>query len=233
MDRLRHISLALLLTLCAASLFARSENVDDDSFRFDAGAGIGMSGYLGDANQSNFLKHPGFGAQLSMRYIPNSRMAFRAVLAIASLSGDTSDWDNVLPNEQNFSFKSTDFDIGVRYEFNFFPYGIGESYKKLRRWTPYLMTGLGLNIASCDGNTAAAPSIPLGVGVKYKLRPRWNITAEFSMTKVFGDKVDGKLLNDLYGIKSSFIKNTDWVSMISVGITYEFSQRCSTCHYVD
>jgi hypothetical protein len=71
----------------------------------------------------------------------------------------------------------------------------------------------------------------MGVGVKYKLKPRWNLAAEFTMTKVFGDKVDG--LSDLTGIKSSFIKNTDWYSLLSVSISYEFGLRCATCHYVE
>ena len=34
-------------------------------------------------------------------------------------------------------------------------------------------------------------------------------------------------------IKSSFLKNNDWYSRLSVGITYEFGRRCETCHYVD
>lgn len=228
MTRLR-LTLFTLMTACLLSKAADN----DDSYRFDAGAGIGMSGYLGDANGSNIFKRPGAGGQLSARFLPNSRMAFRAVATVATLSGNTADWDNVLPGGENYSFKATDFDLSLRYEFNFFAYGIGETYKQLRRWTPYLVAGVGLNVSSCDGHTAAAPSMPLGAGVKLKLRQRLNLTAEFTMTKVFGDKVDGKNLTDLYGIKSSLIKNTDWVSMISVGITYEFSPRCSTCHYVD
>ena len=218
--------------LCLASA-ATAQNVDDDSFRFDAGVNIGMSGYLGDANQSSIFSRPGFGGQLSLRYLPNTRMTFRGVLTAASISGNTADWDNKLPDGQDYKFTSSVYDLSVRYEFNFFAYGIGETYKKLRRWTPYVTAGIGVNLASCDGSTAIAPSIPLGLGVKYKFRPRWNLMAEFTMTKVFGDKVDGSALSDPYGIKSSFIKNTDWVSMISIGISYEFSRRCSTCHYVD
>lgn len=226
-------STVLTLYLLTAGLMAQAGTDDDASCRFDAGASVGISGYLGDANSSNFLKHPGFGGNLAMRYLPNSRMAFRAVLSAASLSGDTADWDNVLPGGENYSFKATDIDFSIRYEFNFMPYGIGETYKNLRKWTPYFVAGLGVNIAACDGHTAVAPSIPLGAGVKFKLRPRLNLTAEMTFTKVFGDKVDGQNLSDLYGIKSSFIKNTDWVSMITVGISFEFSPRCSTCHYVD
>ncbi|MDE6082091.1 MAG: acyloxyacyl hydrolase [Muribaculaceae bacterium] len=141
--------------------------------------------------------------------------------------------ENVLPDGMVYDFKSQVYDLGVRYEFNFFPYGVGETYKRLRRWTPYLTAGVGVALATCDGNSAVAPNIPLGFGVKYKPRERWNVGLEFTMTKNFSDKIDGKQLNDLYGIKSSFLKNTDWYSNISVSVTYEFGERCSTCHYVD
>lgn len=61
----------------------------------------------------------------------------------------------------------------------------------------------------------------MAFGVKYKLRPRLNLMAEFAMTKVFGDHVDGPQLSDLYTIKSSFLKNTDWYSTIMITISYD------------
>ncbi len=216
-------------------MFAATSAVlgQEAKYKFDMGGQIGMSGYLGDANTSNIFKHPGFSAGVSARYIPNVRMAFRGVFNTLSLSGNSSDMENVLPDAMEYSFNSQVYDLGVRYEFNFFPYGVGETYKRLRKWTPYLTAGIGVSLAVCDGESAVAPNIPLGFGVKYKPRERWNVGLEFTMTKNFSDKIDGKQLNDLYGIKSSFLKNTDWYSNISVSVTYEFGERCSTCHYVD
>lgn len=216
-------------------MFAAASTVlgQEAKYKFDMGGQIGMSGYLGDANTSSIFKHPGFSAGVSARYIPNVRMAFRGVFNTLSLSGNSADMENVLPDAMEYSFKSQVYDLGVRYEFNFFPYGVGETYKRLRKWTPYLTAGIGVALATCDGSTAVAPNIPLGFGVKYKPRERWNVGVEFTMTKNFSDKIDGKQLNDLYGIRSSFLKNTDWYSNISVSVTYEFGERCSTCHYVD
>lgn len=233
MKVLSHI-LTTVLCVCAVSLAsAQSQTVPDGTYKYSAGVELGMSGYLGDANESNLFKHPGFAAAATFRYLPNSRWLFGANVAMATLSGNTAEWDNVLPGGQQYSFKSTDIDVSARAEFNFFSYGMGETYKRYRRWTPYLSLGLGLNVAMSGGSTALAPSIPMGFGVRYKLKPRLNLNAVFTMTRVFGDKVDGKELTDLIGIKSSFLKNNDWVSSITVGITYEFGQRCVTCHYVD
>lgn len=205
----------------------------DDAYKWDIGAGVGMSGYLGDANTSNMFKHPGFAVSASMRYLINPRWAVRGVLTTLSLSGNSADMDNVWPGGETYTFNSQVYDLSIRGEANFFNYGIGETYKKLRRWTPYAAVGIGASLATCDGQTSVGLSLPMGVGVKYKLMPRLNLSLEFTMTKVFGDKVDGKDLDDLYLIKSSFLKNTDWHSSIMVSITYEFGKRCVTCYYVD
>lgn len=219
-----------LLTACIVP--AMEAAAQDETYKFDIGGGIGMSGYLGDANESNLFKHPGFAAQASFRYLIDTRWAIRGLLTTASLSGNTADFDNALPGGESYSFKSRIYDLGARAEFNFFAYGIGETYKRLKRWSPYLSLGLGVTLASCDG-TSVAMNLPMAFGVKYKLKPRLNLMAEFAMTKVFGDHVDGRQLSDLYTIKSSFLKNTDWYSTIMITISYEFGKRCTTCHYVD
>ena len=194
-----------------------------------------MSGYIGEANRSSLMKHPGFVGELSFRYLPDVRWAFRGTLSLLTLSGSTADMDDVLPSTgpESYDFKSTVYDLGGRVEFNFFSYGIGETYKRLRRWSPYLTLGVGVSLSSSGGETSVAPSLPMGLGVKFKVSPRVNLAAEFTMTKVFGDKVDGPLLNDLNMIKTAFYKNTDWYSRLTIGISYEFGRRCETCHYVD
>lgn len=202
-------------------------------YKFDIGAQLGMSGYLGDANTSNLMKHPGFDGEASFRYIANARMAVRGVFAVLGLSGNTADMTNVLPDQVQYSFTSTVYDLGARFEFNFLPYGIGETYKKLKRITPYLTLGVGVCMSSSGGETSLAPTLPIGVGVKFKMSERWNLGAEFTMTKAFGDKLDGPVLNDLNGIKTAFYRNTDWFSRITIGISYEFGKRCETCHYID
>ncbi len=53
------------------------------------------------------------------------------------------------------------------------------------------------------------------------------------MKKTFTDRIDGEQLSDPYGIKSEFMKNTDWYSTFTISISYEFSKRCAVCHYKD
>lgn len=217
------ISIVLLITTLTAA------NAQD--YRYELGAGLGASGYLGDVNRSNFMKHPGFAGGVLFRYLPNTRWALKANVYAAGISGNSIDDKLVFPDGQTYSFSSTLCDFGAQMEFNFFDYGIGPTYMKLKRLTPYLTVGLGGVVASASGQTAFAVNIPVGFGLKFKLKERVNLGVEFTMRKAFGDKIDG--LSDLNGVKSSFAKNTDWYSLTMFTITYEFSKRCRTCHYVD
>lgn len=217
-------------TMAATAVYGQSEN---DTYKFDIGVGAGMSGYLGDANESNIFASPGVAIDVAFRYLfDDSRWAIRGQLTALSLSGNTEKFDNVYPLNVNYKFSAWAYDLGARGEFNFFAYGFGETYKRLRRWTPYLSLGIGATYSKCGDKSAMAFNIPMGFGVKYKASKRVNLMLEFTMTKVFGDHVDGEL-KDLYMIKSSFIKNTDWYSSLMVGVSYEFGPRCSTCHRID
>lgn len=223
--------LLALIMLVIPALALHKAQAQEETYKFDIGGQIGMSGYLGDASSSIF-SHPGFAGGLSFRYLPDVRWSLRTLANVQSISGDTRGMDDVFPGGAQYSFKATVIELQERIEFNFFPYGIGETYKRLRRWTPYLAAGIGMSVSTCEGQTNAGFNIPMAFGIKYKAKPRLNLALEFSMTKVFSDHMDGPL-SDLHQIKSSFARNTDWYSDITFSITYEFGERCATCHYVD
>lgn len=227
---MRFFKIILLLT---ALLGLASQAKAQEDYRFDIGGGIGMTGYLGDANTANLWQHPGVDGTLLFRYLLNPRFAFKSNLYVGTLSGNSADMTNVFPNGETYKFSTTFFEAGEMVEFNFFNYGMGETYRRLKRISPYITAGLGLTVWTTSGLTPAAFTIPVGVGVKYKLSERWNLGFEFLMKKTFSDRLDGPQLADPTGIKSSFMKNTDWYSTMSVTISYEFSKRCAVCNYKD
>ncbi len=219
------VAILLCLSVCAVAQTA--------PYKFDFGANLGMSGYIGEANGSNIFKHPGFDGELSFRYNGDARWSIRGILSTFGLSGNTEGMANTLPDNAVYSFSSQIYELSARGEFNFFAFGIGETYKRLKRWSPYITVGLGVALASTGGNTYVAPTIPMGLGIRYKISERWNLGVEFTMTKAFNDHFDGADLADLNLIKTAFYKNTDWYSRLTVGVSYEFGKRCETCHYVD
>lgn len=224
---IRRAFCSAIVALCFVGTHAQ-----ETPYKFSAGVTLGMSGYLGDAS-TNLFKHPGLTAGATFTYQYDSRWYFGGRLGMQTLSGDTSGMDNILPGGATYSFKSQVYDLGANVEFNFFSYGIGETYKKMKRWTPYLTIGIGMCMAHSGSDNAFAPTLPMGFGVRYKINERWNLAASFMMIKAFGDHIDSKQLSDLHQIKSSFVKNNDWYSRIQIGVFYEFGRRCETCHYVD
>ncbi|MCM1491110.1 MAG: porin family protein [Muribaculum sp.] len=226
---MKRIAIVILICAFAGMLSFRVKAQED--YRYDAGGGIGMTGYLGDANMSNLWSNPGFDAMLLFRYMRNPRIAFKTGFYVGSLSGNTADMTDVLPDAAQFKFSTTFFELGEMFEFNFLNYGIGERYRNLKRFSPYITAGLGATMWTSGGYLGAAFTIPMGVGAKFKLSQRLNLGLEFLMKKTFSDKLDGRDLADPHIIKSGFAKNTDWYSTLSVTLSYEFSKRCATCNY--
>lgn len=226
MKKILWISVLLMLLVSAPKASAQED------YRFDIGAGFGMTGYLGDANSANLWANPGWDAEILFRYILNPRFNFKTNFYIGSLRGDSSKMDNVFPEGRSFKFSTTFYELGESVEFHFFNYGMGESYRKLKRWTPYITAGLSMTAWKAD-KFGAALTIPFGIGFKYKPALRWNLGLEFLMKKTFTDRLDSTDLQDPMEIKSSFLKNTDWYSTLTLTISYEFSKRCAQCHYKD
>ena len=71
-------------------------------------------------------------------------------------------------------------------------------------------------------------NIPLGVGVKYKVADRLNLSLDWQMHFTLSDYVDG--IKDPYRISSSgMFKNTDCYSTLMLALTYSFSPKCPNC----
>ena len=220
-----------IATICILSDALHMKAQED--YRFDIGGGVGMTGYLGDANTSTLFKRPSWDVELLFRYIATTRWNFKTNFFIGGLSGDSADMINVFPSGETYKFTTIFYELSELAEFNFFSYGIGETYLHLKRFTPYIAGGLGVTAWSVGGYSGAAFTIPFGIGFRYKPSKRVNLGFEFLMKKTFTDRLDGPDLHDPVGIKSSFMKNTDWYSTLTFTVSYEISKRCAACNYKD
>lgn len=228
------LSAAVLLSAATAGAQRQKEFAafsEDDDYRYEAGVGAGMSGYLGDANTANLFAHPGWNVEGFFRYIINPRFGLKTNLYIGGVKGNSADMTNVFPEGNTFSFSTSFYEVGEMFEFNFFNFGMGRKYQKLSRLTPYITAGLAFTVSATADKACFNMVIPFGVGLKFKINKRLNVGMEFLMKKTLGDKFDGEALADPYQIKSSFMKNTDWYSTLTFTISYEFSRRCAECHY--
>ena len=222
MKKLLFITLLMLFAVQSASA---------QQYKYEVGPLLGMTGYLGEANNGSLFKHPSFTIGGLFRYAHNSRWAFKANLNYANIRGKSIYVETWYPDVVNYDFSSHMIDVGLTAEFNFLNFGRGPTYKKYKPISPYMVAGVGFVFAICNGHNQASFTIPIGIGVKYKFKDRLNLGFEFTMRKEFSDRIDG--LSDLFDIKHSFAKNTDWYSFATLTATYEFGKRCIKCNYIE
>ena len=200
-------------------------------YKYEIGPVLGMTGYLGEANNGNLFKHPSVTGGGIFRYNHNSRWAFKANLNYANIRGNSKDIEMTYPDDEEYSVSASLIDLGLTAEFNFLNFGRGPMYKKYKPISPYMVAGVGFVFAINKGHNQASFTVPIGIGVKYKYKDRLNMGFEFTMRKEFSDRIDG--YSDLFGIKHSFAKNTDWYSFAMLSVTYEFGKRCIKCNYIE
>ena len=219
--------LAIIIPLCLANSTARAQEAPE--YRMEIGAGAGLMAYQGDFSGSLTRNMQPMGA-LVARYKKNPRMAWNMSIGYGQLKGSSTGTDSWMPGitDSPRDFKSSVIDMQLRYEYNFWPFGTGREYYGAQHLTPFIAIGVGLSFAGGDGSGAGG-QLPIGAGVKYKLADRLNLTLDWTMHFTGNDLIDGA--KDPNGIKSSgLFKNTDCYSVIQLSLTYDFWERCRTCH---
>ncbi|MCR5679549.1 MAG: DUF6089 family protein [Prevotella sp.] len=236
-------TLLALLCLLLATMGASAQ--DEPEYRLEVGGGLALTAYEGDFN-GNLLRGNQPMIAAVAKYKMNPRMAWAATLGVGKLKGSSKNTDTWYPqlaeNPVEFSTPLTTFDL--RYEYNFWPFGTGQEYHGARPFTPFFALGAGLAFTGKpkltyataqapvdplpDAKSTVAFQLPFGLGVKYKLKQRLNITAEWMMHFTGSDRLDG--VEDPYGIKSSgMFKNTDCYSTLQISLTYDLWAKCKTC----
>jgi Domain of unknown function (DUF6089) len=220
--------------LCIALLLAGSMRTKaQEEYRMELGAAVGGCFYMGDANYTTPFKNTGAAGGALVRFILNQRMAIKANLIAARISGATSAGDSY-PYGGQAKFKRGLMDIGAQYEYNFLAYGNGYGYRGGHRFTPYITAGLGATFAFPPHGVFTA-NIPLGAGVKYKIGERLNVGAEMTMRFSMSDKIDvtdksGLQLDNPYMIKGKGLKNKDSYAFAVIFVTYDLFAKCKECN---
>jgi hypothetical protein len=191
----------------------------------DYGVSLGVTTYLGDINPDNLLYHPRPASQVFFRYNFNPRQALRVNLLAGYLSASDMDFNNPVQQARGKSFQSAVGELGVNYEFNFFPYSTEVSRKI--DYTPYLAAGIALS-ATSSGGFNFFPSIPFSLGMKVNIYRNIGIEAEYGFRKTFYDNFDG-LKDDIDPKDYTWTHNNDWYTFFGVGITWKMYNRNAGC----
>lgn len=202
-------------------------------YKYEIGGMAGTSFYMGDANKGQLYKNASIAGGAVFRYNHDFRWSVRSNLAMGHVSGDTRKSGDAFPFNSNIRFSRNFYELSSQVEFNFFNYSDKYAYLDTKRLTPYVFIGMGVTYASGD-KTFTGLNVPMGIGLKYKLKERINVGFEFSFRKLFGDDFDvttkkGFDLNDPYEINNSWLKNKDWYSLTMLSVTWDFGARCKPC----
>lgn len=236
--------LALLSSFFVFVVPAMAQDGELLEYQQEIGGGIGLSSYWGDSG-GGLMKHPGFTGSVIWRRNFNPRMVLKTAATMGHVNGNTK--NEFFPTDPldktatggtaapEVHFGRNYLDLGAQFEFNFLGYGMGASYKGLHRWTPYLLAGAGVTICFGGGGKAAGGfNIPLGFGVRYKLKERLNIGFEwaihFTTTDGLDDNGQTPHLKDPYGISSGMFKNKDCYSVALISLTYDISPKYRKCN---
>lgn len=215
----------LIVFLLMTVLHAEAQTAPE--YRLEIGGGVGALTYLGDFNASILNDIQPMGSLLA-KYKTNPRTALALNISYGQVKGTSNEAKTYYPDSKDYHFSNSVVDVGLRYEYNFWPFGTGQEYFGAKPLTPFIYIGAGVTIAKPE-STEVALSIPLGGGVKYKLADRLNLALEWTIHFTSSDLLDG--IKDPYGIKSSgLFKNTDCYSYLRATLTYDLWAKCKTCH---
>ena len=227
------------IAVCCLLFCFAAKAEEEVEYKMDMGAALGGCFYFGDAKGGGLNM---MGA-VTARRILNARMAVKANIAFGHLHGKT---DGFIPTDAysetpegglptTVKFSRNVLDLGAQFELNFWGFGTGVGYQGNSRITPYILAGAGITIGMGGGAGACGGlNIPVGLGVKYKLKPRVNVGFEWTMRFSSTDKLDatptGTQLKDPYGVKSGMFKNKDCYSFAMFFITYDMFPKYRKCN---
>lgn len=228
---------AFLIIVCLFYSSCNELKAQDD-YKYEIGGMAGTSFYMGDANKSKLYQNLGLSIGAVFRYNIDLRWSVKNNFVVGKVSGDTRDSGNKFPFGVEASFSRMFYELGSQIEFNFFNYSDKYAYLGTRRISPYVFTGIGITLGSGEKSFLDA-NIPLGIGVKYKIKDRLNLGFEFSFRKLFSDSFDvtkrgdGFDLDAPYKIEGSIFKNNDWYSLTMISLTWDFGVRVCPCLNAD
>ena len=217
-----------------------STNICKAQRGLEFGGNLGASYYLGDLNQGKhfYSSHLNIGGFLKYHF--DKRNILRAGMIFTSISADDKDFNNGFQQLRNRSFSTSLFEISSSYEINFLPYSF-VSVKK-DNFTPYLSLGLAVFFAN-SLNDKISVAIPMAVGLKANIFPRFVLGVEWSFRKTFTDDLDNITGEDLSIYNShtgvyiekpkkqiGFLYTKDWYSMAYITLSYTFKLGGVSCN---
>jgi hypothetical protein len=209
------IKITLYLTVFTLSTYTYAQQSPNQWYsHYEIGGFVGISGYLGDLNKSDWFSkepHPAFG--FFGRYNVSPKFAIKVAYSRGNLSGRDSYYtDRAF---RNFSTQSVINDVVGQIEYQPWSFAMSKlphQFESMMR--PYIFVGIGVAFANpkadlsnmlivkpdiaagveADLNAEYSNTsvvIPFGLGIKYRIAPLWTVGLEAGFRFTFSDYIDG------------------------------------------
>ncbi|MGC4023282.1 MAG: DUF6089 family protein [Cyclobacteriaceae bacterium] len=218
----------LLITLLAGFLLLRTTGSQAQLLqKSEIGFGLGMFNYTGDLVRTYSLRTSRPAATVFYRSNISKVITFKVALTAGQLAA--SDKDHPLDSfaiKRNASFDIFLMELSGTFEYHFLDW---RNDTRRLRFTPYVFAGMGLFGISGNAKKTAQysnvqMSIPVGIGFKYVLNPKYYMSFEIGMRKTFFDYLDNVSGSNFSNKNYQYGNPNDYDNYFFTGIslTYTF-----------
>lgn len=160
--------------------------------RAEVGFGIGTWNYTGDLSRTYNILNVKPAGTILYRSNLGRAISFRTSITAGKIAASDARPIDAFATNRGASFNLFLYELALATEYHFLDW---RSEKRPLRFTPYVVTGLGLfgmagQIQKSAEYSSIQPSVQLGVGFKYVVNPLWYLSIEFSSRKTFFDYLD-------------------------------------------
>jgi hypothetical protein len=160
--------------------------------RAEIGFGIGTWNYTGDLSRNYYILNVKPAGTVFYRSNLGRAISFRTSITAGKIAASDARPIDAFASNRAAAFNLFLYELALATEYHFLDW---RSEKRPLRFTPYVVTGLGLFGMAGQTQKSAEyssiqPSVQLGIGFKYVLNPLWYLSLEFSTRKTFFDYLD-------------------------------------------
>lgn len=206
----------------------------------EIGVFFGGSNFVGDVGKTTYIapEKPAFGILYKWNRSP--RHAWRFSYTQSSIIGNDFKSEETGRNQRGYRFENDIKELSAGLEFNFFDFNLHDYHTKI---TPYVFSGFNFFVFDNLYRYTASPNviyaqknkssfaIPIILGIKSNITPRFVLGAEVGARYTFTDNIDGSNPNtnnpDI--LKFGNLNNNDWYVFSGITLTYTFGQKPCYC----
>ncbi len=197
----------------------------------------GGSNFIGDIGSESYIKPNETAFGIVYKWNANPRYAWRFTYIQSKITGQDDQASDRRRQARGLRFQNNIKEVALGFEFNFMDFNLHDLTPKV---TPYIVASLSYvnydalyfvgDRARFD-NSNGTLGIPMIVGVKHNIAPKWILAAEVGVRYTVDDDLDGSnpTNENLQKIRFGNINSNDWFVFSGLTLTYTFGNKPCYC----